>query len=129
MKTKDYISTLHLDSPLFDRDALLKALGKEMEKKLQARQNSEHGLDYRMFQMYIAEMDAKFSAIAAKTGGNLTKKLWGAFYASQIIPLRAKYCPKDHEEILKRREKYLQAQAEKMGQPSPAETEDPEVWD
>lgn len=107
MKSKDYIREFNLTSPTFNRDAFLQALGKEFEDRLRARQQSEQGLDYRMFQHYIDEMEAKFFGISKKVPGALTKKLWGAFYASQVVRLREIYCPQDHAQILARREKYV----------------------
>lgn len=106
MKSKEYIEKFNLTNRTFNREAFLQALGEEFEEKLKERQQSEYGLDYHMFKHYIDEMEDKFRGISKKVPGGLTKNLWGAFYASQIVRLRAIYCPKDHQEIIARREKY-----------------------
>lgn len=117
MKSTDYIKTFNLTSRTFNRDAFLEALGNEFEERLRARKDSEQGLDYRMFQHYIDEMEDKFRGISKKVPGGLTKNLWGAFYASQVIRLRAIYCPQDHAQILARREKYVALKAKKEKSP------------
>lgn len=59
---------------------------------------------YTLFRWLIGEFHSKFWKISElKPGKNLTKDLWGAFYAITIIPTREKYYPDLHSKILAKR--------------------------
>jgi hypothetical protein len=111
MNTKEYIKRFMLnDRKTFMesyQEPFLQALKDELEERMIARQNTENGLDYRIFQTYIREMQTKFSSISAKVPGGIPKSVWGAYYAGYILALRAKYFPKEHAEIIARRELYM----------------------
>lgn len=115
MNTSWYVKKYKLDtekSDKFNREEFVNDLGKEFTEQLEntilARKKYDLSMDFKIFQQIVKNMQAKFNAISnKKLGKPLTEKLFSAFYATVVIPARAKYFPKEHEEISTKRDMYL----------------------
>lgn len=108
MNTKAYIKKYHLDEPeksdFFDRKAFIKDLQQEFNEQFQntlvVRAKQGLGMEFNIFQQIVKNIQAKYNAISnKKIGEPLTEKLFSAFYAIAVIPIRAKYYPEEHEKI------------------------------
>ena len=128
MNTSWYVKKYKLDtekSDKFNREEFVNDLGKEFTEQLEntilARKKYDLSMDFKIFQQIVKNMQAKFNAISnKKLGKPLTENLFSAFYATVIIPARAKYFPKEHEEISTKRDMYL---VDKLS------TKDEDYWD
>lgn len=115
MNTSWYVKKYKLDtekSDKFNREEFVNDLGKEFTEQLEntilARKKYDLSMDFKIFQQIVKNMQAKFNAISnKKLGKPLTEGLFSAFYATVVIPARAKYFPKEHEEISTKRDMYL----------------------
>lgn len=115
MKTKEYVQKFTKETSrgvIFDNKGFVKALIEEFEARLEmtklARLNKGQAFEFNIFQNLVKEMEDKFWAISSKKPGvGFTPGLWNAFYATGIIPIRAKYFPKEHAEIDARRQRHL----------------------
>ncbi len=85
----------------------LNALGiKESPNKWTEIQEKKFGFD--KFKQTVKQTEEKFWSISKKKVGEpLSQKLWSAFYAIYIIPVRGHIYPKIDQEIKSRREQYL----------------------
>lgn len=95
---------LNVEGFEFNREEFLKELGSEFKARVEyARGSTKESQDkfiYKKFRQCVTEMQDKFNAISnKKTGLPLTKKLWGAFYAMYIIPVRAELFPEVQLEV------------------------------
>ena len=101
MKTNDYIKKYGLDKnnkslSKLEKDEFFKDLEKELLERIQerARNYTEDNLPYRIFQILVKQVNDKFWAISNKKKGiAFTFKLWNAFFAIKVIPIRNKYFP------------------------------------
>ena len=85
----------------------LNALGiKESPNKWTEIKENKFGFD--KFKQTVKQTEEKFWSISKKKVGEpLSQKLWSAFYAIYIIPVRGHIYPKIDQEIKSRREQYL----------------------
>ena len=98
MKTKDYVIEfgLDLENFEFDRNSFLSSLNNDLLDSLPKYGIGVEGLEpsYPKFKTCIKEIEVKFWSISNKKAGKpFSPKLWSAFFAIYIIPLRAKYFP------------------------------------
>ena len=100
MEAIDYVKLFKLDQENYDfkREEFISELGKDF---LDYCQNTTIGINpkcgyiyYYRFKEIIKNFETKFWAISKlKVGGPFTQKLWNAFFATQIVPLRKKLFP------------------------------------
>lgn len=101
MEAIDYVKLFKLDQENYDfkREAFISELGKEF---LDYCQTTTIGIDkktgniyYYRFREIVKNFETKFWAISElKIGEPLTQKLWNAFFATQVVPLRQRLFPK-----------------------------------
>lgn len=111
MNTASYVKKYNLGSSKsdkFNREEFVKDFSKDFLEQVEitrvAREKLGLGFDYNIFQQLVKESVVKFNAISNKKGGApLTEKLFSAFYAITVIPIRAKLFPKEHAEISRHR--------------------------
>ena len=109
MKTKEYIIRfgLDLENFEFDRDGFLSALNEDLLESIPRYMDNKNP-NYQKFKACIKEMEVKFWSISNKKAGRpFTPKLWSAFFAIYVIPLRAKYFPEIAAKIAAKKEQYL----------------------
>lgn len=121
MEAIDYVKLFKLDQENYDfkRGEFISELGKEF---LDYCQTTTIGIDkktgniyYYRFREIVKNFETKFWAISElKIGEPLTQKLWNAFFATQVVPLRAKIFPDIQKFIEKRKEDYLNEQDKKL---------------
>lgn len=109
MTPEEFVKCFGLDKPstcdTFDRPLFIGQLNYDLEQSIKAIEE-DHDLSYIEFKDLILEAQDKFQKISSmKSGRPLTKKLWNAFYAKHVLPLRAAYFPLTHRRILTRVEK------------------------
>ena len=101
MEAIDYVKLFKLDQENYDfkREEFISELGKEF---LDYCQTTTIGIDkktgniyYYRFREIVKNFETKFWAISElKIGEPLTQKLWNAFFATQVVPLRQRLFPK-----------------------------------
>lgn len=104
MEAIDYVKLFKLDQENYDfkREEFISELGKEF---LDYCQTTTIGIDkktgniyYYRFREIVKNFETKFWSISElKIGEPLTQKLWNAFFATQVVPLRQKVIPKGSE--------------------------------
>ena len=100
MEAIDYVKLFKLDQENYDfkREEFISELGKEF---LDYCQTTTIGIDkktgniyYYRFREIVKNFETKFWAISElKIGEPLTQKLWNAFFATQVVPLRTRLFP------------------------------------
>lgn len=121
MEAIDYVKLFKLDQENynFKREEFISELGKEFLDYCQTTtigiNPKTHKLYYYRFKEIIKNFESKFWAISKlKVGEGFTQNLWNAFFATQIVPLRAKMFPDIQQFIEKRRKEYLNEQDKKQ---------------
>lgn len=117
MEVIDYVKQFKLDQENFDfkREEFISELGKEF---LEYCQNTTIGINpktntiyYYRFREIVKNFESKFWAISnLKVGEPFSQKLWNAFFATQVVPLRSRMYPHIQKSIDKIRIKYPTAQ-------------------
>lgn len=100
MEAIDYVKLFKLDQENYDfkREEFISELGKEFLDYCQTTTigiNKKTGiLYYYRFKEIVKNFETKFWAISElKIGEPFTQNLWNAFFATQVVPLRAKLFP------------------------------------
>lgn len=100
MEAIDYVKLYKLDQENYDfkREEFISELGKEFLDYCQTTTigiNKKTGtLYYYRFKEIVKNFETKFWAISElKIGEPFTQNLWNAFFATQVVPLRAKLFP------------------------------------
>lgn len=111
MEAIDYVKLFKLDQENFDfkREEFLSELGKEFLEYCQTttigRDNKSGIIYYYRFREIVKNFESKFWAISKlKVGEPLSQKLWNAFFATQVVPLRRKLYPKMQKRIEEQRQ-------------------------
>ena len=110
MEAIDYIKEFKLDQENFDfkREEFISKLGKEFLEYCQTTtigRNPDTGIIYYYrFREIIKNFETKFWAISKlKVGEKFSENLWKAFFATQIVPIRARLFPREQQRILELR--------------------------
>lgn len=100
MEAIDYVKLFKLDQENYDfkREEFISELGKEFLDYCQTTtigiNPKTHKLYYYRFREIVKNFESKFWAISKlKVGEGFTQNLWNAFFATQVVPLRAKIFP------------------------------------
>lgn len=111
MEAIDYVKLFKLDQENFDfkRGEFISELGKEFLEYCQTttigRNNKSGIIYYYRFREIVKNFESKFWAISElKVGEPLSQKLWNAFFATQVVPLRGRLYPKMQKRIEKQRQ-------------------------
>lgn len=111
MEAIDYVKLFKLDQENFDfkRREFISELGKEFLEYCQTttigRDNKSGIIYYYRFREIVKNFESKFWAISKlKVGEPLSQKLWNAFFATQVIPLRRRLYPKMQKRIEEQRQ-------------------------
>ena len=101
MEAIDYVKLFKLDQENYDfkREEFISELGKEFLEYCQTTTiginlETKHIYYYR-FREIVKNFQEKFWSISKlKIGEPFSEKLWNAFFATQVVPLRKSYSPK-----------------------------------
>lgn len=111
MEAIDYVKLFKLDQENFDfkREEFISELGKEFLEYCQTttigRDNKSGIIYYYRFREIVKNFEFKFWAISElKVGEPLSQKLWNAFFATQVVPLRRRLYPKMQKRIEEQRQ-------------------------
>jgi hypothetical protein len=111
MEAIDYVKLFKLDQENFDfkREEFISELGKEFLEYCQTttigRDNKSGIIYYYRFREIVKNFEFKFWAISElKVGEPLSQKLWDAFFATQVVPLRRRLYPKMQKRIEEQRQ-------------------------
>lgn len=111
MEAIDYVKLFKLDQENFDfkREKFISELGKEFLEYCQTttigRDNKSGIIYYYRFREIVKNFESKFWAISKlKVGEPLSQKLWNAFFATQVVPLRRRLYPKMQKRIEEQRQ-------------------------
>lgn len=111
MEAIDYVKLFKLDQENFDfkREEFISELGKEFLEYCQTttigRDNKSGIIYYYRFREIVKNFEFKFWAVSKlKVGEPLSQKLWNAFFATQVIPLRRRLYPKMQKRIEEQRQ-------------------------
>lgn len=111
MEAIDYVKLFKLDQENFDfkREEFISELGKEFLEYCQTttigRDNKSGIIYYYRFREIVRNFESKFWAISKlKVGEPLSQKLWNAFFATQVVPLRRRLYPKMQKRIEEQRQ-------------------------
>lgn len=111
MEAIDYVKLFKLDQENFDfkREEFISELGKEFLEYCQTttigRDNKSDIIYYYRFREIVKNFESKFWAISElKVGEPLSQKLWNAFFATQVVPLRRRLYPKMQKRIEEQRQ-------------------------
>ena len=111
MEAIDYVKLFKLDQENFDfkREEFISELGEEFLEYCQTtiigRDNKSGIIYYYRFREIVKNFESKFWAISElKVGEPLSQKLWNAFFATQVVPLRGRLYPKIQKRIEKQRQ-------------------------
>lgn len=106
MEAIDYVKLFKLDQENYDfkREEFISELGKEFLEYCQTtaigRDNKSGIIYYYRFREIVKNFESKFWAISElKVGEPLSQKLWNAFFATQVVPLRRRLYPKMQKRI------------------------------
>lgn len=107
MKTQEYVRKYKLDkSDKFDHSEFVSDLANDFVVLLELNKAEDN---IKGFDNAVRAIRMKFDAINNKTVGQLGEKLWGYFFATVVVKLREKLCPKDMEKRLQLAEEKKQA--------------------
>lgn len=111
MEAIDYVKLFKLDQENFDfkREEFISELGEEFLEYCQTttigRDNKSGIIHYYRFREVVKNFESKFWAISElKVGEPLSQKLWNAFFATQVVPLRRRLYPKMQKRIEEQRQ-------------------------
>jgi hypothetical protein len=117
MEAIDYVKLFKLDQENYDfkREEFISELGKDFLDYCQTTTlgiNPKYGyIYYYRFKEVIKNFETKFWAISKlKVGEPFTQKLWNAFFATQVVPLRKKLFPDIQKFIEEKKREYLDKQ-------------------
>lgn len=112
MKTNEYVKQFKLDKENynFNREKFMEAFGQEFKDRIEAMVTACKKLKvqftYEKFLHVIKEQQDKFQSISNKKAGEpFSEKLFSAFFALHVIPLRASLFPNLHAELEEKRKK------------------------
>lgn len=112
MKTKDYIAYFGLDkeNQKFNREEFLQLFGKDFLDRLKINQDAclKMGVafTFQKFLNLVKEHQQRYDKISQKkVGAPLTEGLWGAFYATVIVKIRAEIFPEESRQLTEAWEK------------------------
>lgn len=121
MEAIDYIKEFKLDQENFDfkREEFISKLGKEFLEYCQTTtigRNPDTGIIYYYrFREIVKNFETKFWAISKlKVGEGFSENLWKAFFATQVVPLRAKLFPREQQRILELRRSNNRSKQDKI---------------
>lgn len=112
MKTNEYVKQFKLDKENynFNREKFMKAFGQELKDRIEAMvtacKKMKIQFTYEKFLHAVKEQQDKFQSISNKKAGEpFSEKLFSAFFALHVIPLRANLFPNLHAELEEKRKK------------------------
>lgn len=115
MKTNEYVKQFKLDKENynFNREKFMEAFGQEFKDRIEAMVTACKKLKvqftYEKFLHAVKEQQDKFRSISSKKVGEpLSEKLFSAFFALHVIPLRANLFPNLHAELEEKRKKAIE---------------------
>ena len=112
MKTNEYVKQFKLDKENynFNREKFMKAFGQEFKDRIEAVitacKKMKVQFTYEKFLHAVKEQQDKFQSISNKKAGEpFSEKLFSAFFALHVIPIRANLFPDLHAELEEKRKK------------------------
>lgn len=106
MKTNEYVKQFKLDRENynFNRKKFMEAFGQEFKDRIEAMitacQKMKVQFTYEKFLHAVKEQQDKFRSISNKKAGEpFSEKLFSAFFALHVIPIRANLFPNLHAEL------------------------------
>lgn len=112
MKTNEYVKQFKLDKENynFNREKFMEAFGQEFKDRIEivitACKKMKVQFTYEKFLHAVKEQQDKFQSISNKKAGEpFSEKLFSAFFALHVIPLRASLFPNLHAELEEKRRK------------------------
>lgn len=112
MKTNEYVKQFKLDRENynFNREKFMGAFGQEFKDRIEAMitacQKMKVQFTYEKFLHAVKEQQDKFRSISNKKAGEpFSEKLFSAFFALHVIPIRANLFPNLHAELEEKRKK------------------------
>lgn len=112
MKTNEYVKQFKLDRENynFNREKFMEAFGQEFKDRIEAMitacQKMKVQFTYEKFLHAVKEQQDKFQSISNKKAGEpFSEKLFSAFFALHVIPIRANLFPNLHAELEEKRKK------------------------
>lgn len=119
MKTQEYVKEFKLDVPnyQFNREKFMDAFGQEFKDRIEAMvtacKKMRVEFTYEKFKHLVKEQQEKFWNISnKKIGEPFTEKLFSAFFAIHVIPIRAELFPNIHAELEIKRQKAIEREKE-----------------
>jgi hypothetical protein len=114
MKTNEYVKQFKLDRENynFNRKKFMEAFGQEFKDRIEAMitacQKMKVQFTYEKFLHAVKEQQDKFQGISNKKAGEpFSEKLFSAFFALHVIPIRANLFPNLHAELEEKRKKAI----------------------
>lgn len=121
MKTNEYVKQFKLDRENynFNREKFMEAFGQEFKDRIEAMitacQKMKVQFTYEKFLHAVKEQQDKFRSISNKKAGEpFSEKLFSAFFALHVIPIRANLFPNLHAELEEKRKKAIEMDDEKI---------------
>lgn len=118
MKTAEYVKQFKLDKPNynFNREKFMEAFSQEFKDRIEAMitacKKMQVQFTYEKFLHAVKEQQDKFWNISKKKLGEpFSDKLFSAFFALHVIPLRATLFPNIHAELEEKRKQALEREA------------------
>lgn len=115
MKTQEYVKQFKLDVPnyQFNREKFMEAFGQEFRDRIEATitacKKMHVAFTYEKFKHLVKEQQDKFWSISnKKIGEPFTEKLFSAFFAIHVIPIRAELFPNIHAELEIKRQRAIE---------------------
>lgn len=119
MKTQEYVKQFKLNVPnyQFNREKFMEVFGQEFKDRIEATVTAckKMGVEftYEKFKHLVKEQQDKFWNISnKKIGEPFTEKLFSAFFAIHVIPIRAELFPDIHAEMEIKRQKAIEREKE-----------------
>lgn len=114
MKTNEYVKQFKLDRENynFNRKKFMEAFGQEFKDRIEAMitacQKMKVQFTYEKFLHAVKEQQDKFQGISNKKAGEpFSEKLFSAFFALHVIPIRANLFPDLHAELEEKRKEAI----------------------
>lgn len=115
MKTNEYVKQFKLDRENynFNREKFMEAFGQEFKDRIEAMitacQKMKVQFTYEKFLYAVKEQKDKFQSISNKKAGEpFSEKLFSAFFALHVIPIRANLFPNLHAGLEEKRKKAIE---------------------
>lgn len=115
MKTNEYVKQFKLDRENynFNQKKFMEAFGQEFKDRIEAMitacQKMKVQFTYEKFLHAVKEQQDKFRSISNKKAGEpFSEKLFSAFFALHVIPIRANIFPNLHAELEEKRKKAIE---------------------